>query len=70
MGSTSLITSNEIKFVPETIFIDESVADHPLTVKTLHQFPDTPIEYNISYDEAVQMTQKTSSDLFGAGKRK
>ncbi|SVA60729.1 uncharacterized protein METZ01_LOCUS113583, partial [marine metagenome] len=69
MHSTSLIADKEMVFSPETIFIDKSVADHPLTLKTLLQFPNTPVEYNITLDEAVQMIQKTSTDVFGAGKR-
>ena len=70
MDSTSPIIGKEIGFAPETIFVDKSVADHPLTLKILRRFPDTPIERNITYDEAVQTIQKTSSDVFGAGKRK
>ena len=69
MHSTSLIADKEMAFSPETIFVDKSVADHPLTLKTLLQFPNTPVEYNITLDEAVQMIQKTSTDVFGAGKR-
>ena len=69
MNPTSLSTGREIEFSPETIFIDKSVADHPLTLKTLLQFPDTPVERNITVDEAIQIIQKTSSDVFGAGKR-
>ncbi|SVB04616.1 uncharacterized protein METZ01_LOCUS157470, partial [marine metagenome] len=44
MNPTSLSTGRGIEFSPETIFIDKSVADHPLTLKTLLQFPDTPVE--------------------------
>ncbi|HAK36691.1 MAG TPA: radical SAM protein, partial [Nitrospina sp.] len=42
-------------FSPETIFIDESVADHPLTREVLRQFPDTPVHHQISYEEAVEL---------------
>ena len=69
MNLTALVTGKEMEFHPETIFVDKSVADHPLTLKTLLQFPNTPVEYNITLDEAVQMIQKTSTDVFGAGKR-
>ena len=69
MHSTSLIEDKEMVFSPEIIFIDKSVADHPLTLETLLQFPNTPVEYNITLDEAVQAIQKTTNDVFGAGKR-
>ncbi|MEE3346789.1 MAG: radical SAM protein [Nitrospinota bacterium] len=69
MHSTSLIADKEMVFSPETIFVDKSVADHPLTLKTLLQFPDTPVEYDITIDEAIPIIQKTSTDVFGAGKR-
>ena len=69
MNSATLITAKKTAFYPETIFIDESIVDHPLTLRTLLQFPDTPIEYNTSVEEAIQMIQKNSSDVFGAGKR-
>ena len=55
MHPPSLSTSKEIEFSPETIFIDKSVADHPLTLKTLLQFPDTPVEHNITVDKAIQI---------------
>jgi len=69
MNPASLVTNKKMAFSPETIFIDKSVADHPLTLKTLLQFPNTPVEYNINIDEPIQRIQKTSSDVFGAGKR-
>ncbi len=69
MNSATLVTAKEIAFYPETIFIDESIADHPLTLRTILQFPNTPVEYNVSIDEAIQMIKKNSSDVFGAGKR-
>ena len=69
MKLSTLISSKKIEFNPETIFIDESVANHPLTLETLRQFPNTPIQRNTTYDEAIKMVRKTSSDGFGAGKR-
>ena len=70
MNIASPITSQEIEFAPETIFIEESVSDHPLTLDTIRRFPNTPIQRNITYSDAVQMIQKNSSDVFGVGKRK
>jgi spore photoproduct lyase len=69
MNPTTLIPAREVAFYPEAIFIDKSIADHPLTLKTLLQFPNTPVKYNVTADEAIQLIQKTSSDVFGAGKR-
>ena len=58
MNIASPITSQEIEFAPETIFIEESVSDHPLTLDTIRRFPNTPIQRNITYSDAVQMIQK------------
>ena len=69
MHSASLTKDKGMVFSPETIFIDKSVVDHPMTLKTLLKFPNTPVEYNITIDEVIQKLQKTSSDVFGAGKR-
>ena len=69
MHSASLTKDKGMVFSPETIFIDKSVVDHPLTLKTLLKFPNTPVEYNISIDKVIRKIQKTSSDVFGAGKR-
>jgi len=63
------IPIQEITFSPETIFIDESVADHPLTREVLRQFPDTPVHHQISYEEAVELIRKSTGDVFGVGKR-
>ncbi|KMP11394.1 radical SAM protein [Candidatus Nitromaritima sp. SCGC AAA799-A02] len=57
-------------FSPETIYIDASVADHPLTRETLRRFPDVPVRQNVSAEEAVEHLRQTSSDVFGAGKRR
>ena len=54
----------EMAFSPETIFIDKSVADHPLTLKTLLQFPNTPVEYNINIDEPIQMNPENFELMF------
>ena len=70
MPSATLITSQKTEFTPETIFIEESVAKHPLTLEALYRFPDTPVQQNTTYDEAVEIIHKTSRDVFGAGKRK
>ena len=69
MEPTTLIIKKKIGFAPKTIFIEKSVADHPLTQETLRRFPDTPVQQSTTYDEAVEMIQKTSHDVFGAGKR-
>ncbi len=69
MHTIPLISNNEAVFLPETIFVDGSVADHPLTLKTILQFPDIPVEHHNNLDEVMQRVQKTSSDIFGAGKR-
>ena len=69
MNTISLVSNNEAVFLPETIFVDGSVADHPLTLKTILQFPDIPVEHHSNLDEVMQRVQKTSSDIFGAGKR-
>ena len=63
------MTSLKMVFLPETILVDRSVADHPLTLKTILQFPDIPVEHHSNLDEVMQRVQKTSSDIFGAGKR-
>ena len=64
------IANQEIESAPDTIFIEGSVSDHPLTLDTIRRFPNTPIQRNITYSDAVQMVQKNSSDVFGSGKRK
>ena len=69
MSFTPDIPVRETTFSPETIFIDESVADHPLTREVLRQFPDTPVHHQISYEEAVELIRKSTGDVFGAGKR-
>ena len=69
MNSATLATAKETAFYPEAIFIDKSIVDHPLTLRALLQFPDTPVKYNTNVEEAIQTIQKNSSDVFGAGKR-
>ena len=69
MNSATLATAKETAFYPETIFIDKSIVDHPLTLRALLHFPDTPVKYNTNVEEAIQTIQKNSSDVFGAGKR-
>jgi len=70
MKSATPTKSKKVEFVPETIFIDESAADHPMTLETLNRFPNVPVQRNTAYDEAVEIIKKTSNDVFGAGKRK
>ena len=70
MKSTAPTRSKKVEFIPETIFIDESAADHPMTLETINRFPNVPVQRNTTYDEAVVIIQKTSNDVFGAGKRK
>lgn len=69
MDSAPYIPAVEMEFAPETIFVDESVADHPLTLEALRRFPDTPVQRNVTYDEIVERIRKTSRDVFGTGKR-
>ncbi|MCH8156566.1 MAG: radical SAM protein [Nitrospinae bacterium] len=57
-------------FAPEIIYVDESVAEHPLTLETLRRFPNTPVRQNTTAEDAVEELRRTSSDLFGAGKRR
>ena len=69
MHMASLVSNNETVFLPEAILVDRSVADHPLTLKTILQFPDIPVEHHSTLDETIRRIQKTSNDTFGTGKR-
>ena len=70
MQPRTLIAKKEKRFSPEAIFVDKSAVDHPLTLEILRRFPNTPVQKNTTYDDAVEIIQKTSRDVFGAGKRK
>jgi spore photoproduct lyase len=69
MKSAPNIPAREMEFSLETIYIDESVADHPLTLEALRRFPNTPVQHLAAYDETVETIRKTTGDVFGAGKR-
>ncbi len=69
MKSAPNIPAREMEFSLETIYVDESVADHPLTLEALRRFPNTPVQHLAAYDETVETIRKTTGDVFGAGKR-
>jgi len=57
-------------FIPEVIYVDGSIADHPLTREILGRFPGAPVRQNVAAEDAVEEIRQTSPDLFGAGKRR
>ncbi len=58
-----------MKFEPEVIFLEKEAADYPLAREVLLRFPSTPVHPLTEAESVVDELRKTSSDVFGSGKK-
>ena len=56
-------------FRPQTIYIEEGAEEFPLTREVLKLYPEIPVERDVEVSSLIRDIRKTSSDVFGAGKK-